>query len=583
MRSAIVFITSFAALLSGAAIVSAQSSPPAGVTIPSNPPIDQTIPTPSQTPTPPSVTPIPTSPLILEAPTPSPKPSVPSGEELDIKFDIKKVEVTGNTIFQREIDALIKEYEGEKGKQATFETLLELRAEITRLYNDPEEPNNPQKGYITSGAFLLNNQALDQGIVRIQVVEGFLEQIEIGGLTRLQERYVRSRLERATQKPLKRQRLEEALQLLQLDPLIAQVNAELTAGSAPGRNRLRVTLQEAPPFHASVAIANDQSPSIGSLAGSLFVSHDNVIGLGDRLAANYSTTGSLNLYNLSYAVPFNALNGTASISYGNNSSKIIEEPFQDLGIRSKTRTLSLSVRQPLQRSPSSEFALGLALDLRRSQTFILDDIPFSFSEGPDEGESKVTVIRFSQDWTKRSGTRILAVRSQFSLGINAFGATVNDLGTDGRFFAWLGQFQLVQQLSPRVVLIGKVAAQLTPDSLLSLERFSLGGVDTVRGYRQNELVSDNGVVGSLELRFPLTKNPNILQLTPFVEVGSAWNNRGSNPSPQTIASLGVGLRWLVSPGLDVRVDYGIPLVSIDNAGNSLQDNGIYFSVRYQLF
>ena len=575
MRTAIVSITSLAALLSGAAISVAQSPPPPGINIPSNPPINQTIPTPSQSPTLPPVAPTPTPPRILNTPSTEPKPSVPSGEDLNITFDIKQVEVTGNTVFQREIDALIKEYEGEKGKQATFETLLELRAAITQLYaND---------GYLTSGAFLLNNQALDQGIVRIQVVEGSLEQIEIGGLTHLQDRYVRSRLERATQPPLQRKRLEEALQLLQLDPLIAQVNAELTAGSTPGRNRLRITLQEAPPFHASVAIANDQSPSIGSLAGSLFVSHDNVIGLGDRLAANYSTTGSLNLYNLSYAVPFNALNGTASISYGNNSSKIIEEPFQDLGIRSKTRTLSLSVRQPLQRSPSSEFALGLALDLRRSQTFILDDIPFSFSEGPDEGESKVTVIRFSQDWTKRSGTSILAVRSQFSLGINTFGATVNDLGTDGRFFAWLGQFQLVQQLSPRVVLIGKVAAQLTPDSLLSLERFSLGGVDTVRGYRQNELVSDNGVVGSLELRFPLTKNPTILQLTPFVEVGSAWNNRGSNPSPQTIASLGVGLRWLVSPGLDVRVDYGIPLVSIDNAGNSLQDNGIYFSVRYQLF
>ena len=577
MRRTIAPITSFAVLLGGTAISAAQSAPPAGVTIPSNPPIEQTIPTPSQSPNLPPVAPTPTPSPSLETPAPStsPEPSAPGGENLDTTFDIKKVEVTGNTIFQREIAALVKEYEGEKGRQATFETLLELRAAITQLY--------AQNGYITSGAFLLNNQALDQGIVRIQVVEGSLEQIEIDGLTHLQERYVRSRLERATQPPLQRQRLEEALQLLQLDPLIAQVNAELTAGSTPGRNRLRVTLQEAPPFHASVAIANDQSPSIGSIAGSIFASHDDLLGLGDRLTATYSRTEALNLYNFSYTVPFNALNGTASISYGNNTSEIIEDPFQDLGIRSKTRTLSLSVRQPLQRSPNSEFALGLAFDLRRSQTFILDNMPFSFSEGPDNGESKVAVIRFVQDWTKRSSSRVLAVRSQFSLGINAFGATVNDLGTDGRFFAWLGQFQLVQQLSPRVVLIGKVAAQLTPDALLSLERFSLGGVDTVRGYRQNELVSDNGVVGSLELRFPLTKNPNILQLTPFVEVGSAWNNRGSNPSPQTIASLGVGLRWLVRPGLDVRVDYGMPLVSIDNAGNSLQDNGIYFSVRYQLF
>ena len=36
------------------------------------------------------------------------------------------------------------------------------------------------------------------------------------------------------------------------------------------------------------------------------------------------------------------------------------------------------------------------------------------------------------------------------------------------------------------------------------EKFSLGGVNSVRGYRENELVSDNGVIGSMELRIPLS-------------------------------------------------------------------------------
>lgn len=570
MRRTLVVITSLAVLLSKAPIVAAQSPPPSGVIVPSTPPVDQTIPTPSQSPNLPSIAPNPTpSPNLETFPTPALcEPPVSSDEGVVIK----KIAIVGNpTVLQREIAERVKKCEG---KKVTFEDLLNLRASITQLYI--------RNGYITSGAFL-QNQPSDQGIVQIQVVEGTLEQIEINGLTHLRDRYVRSRLERSTQTPLNRQRLEEALQLLQLDPLIAQVNAELTAGTGPGRNRLRVTLQEASPWHVGFAIANDQPPSVGSIAGSVFASNDNLLGFGDRFTANYGKTEALDLYSFSYTMPFNALNGTASISYGNNSSEIIEEPFQDLGIRSKTRTLSFNVRQPVQRSPSSEFALSLGLDLRRSQTFILNDIPFSFSEGPDNGESKVSVLRFAQDWTNRSATRVLAARSQFSLGLNAFDATVNDLGTDARFFAWLGQFQWVQQLSPRIVLISRVAAQLTPDSLLSLERFSLGGIDTVRGYRQNQLVSDNGVVGSLELRFPLTKNPNLLQLTPFIEVGSAWNNRGANPDPQTIASLGLGVRWLVSPGLEARVDYGIPLMSVDNSGNSAQDKGLYFSLRYKPF
>ncbi len=55
------------------------------------------------------------------------------------------------------------------------------------------------------------------------------------------------------------------------------------------------------------------------------------------------------------------------------------------------------------------------------------------------------------------------------------------------------------------------------------------------------------------------------------------------PDPATIASLGLGLRWLITPDLSLRLDYGIPLVGVDNRGDSLQDNGIHFSVRYQSF
>jgi hemolysin activation/secretion protein len=131
--------------------------------------------------------------------------------------------------------------------------------------------------------------------------------------------------------------------------------------------------------------------------------------------------------------------------------------------------------------------------------------------------------------------------------------------------------------------VARIDAQLTPDSLLSLERFSIGGFDTVRGYRQNQLVSDNGILGSVEVRIPLTSNPRVLQLAPFFEIGTAWNNRDVDPNPATIAGLGLGLRWLITPDLSLRLDYGIPLILVSERGNSLQENGLYFSVRYQPF
>jgi hemolysin activation/secretion protein len=134
-----------------------------------------------------------------------------------------------------------------------------------------------------------------------------------------------------------------------------------------------------------------------------------------------------------------------------------------------------------------------------------------------------------------------------------------------------------------VLLITRVGGQFTADSLLSLEKFSLGGVNTVRGYQENQLVTDSGVLGTVELRIPVTENPNTLQLNPFIEFGTGWNNDEPDPEESTIASVGLGVRWAVTEGLVLNVDYGVPLIDVDNDGDSLQENGFHVSLRYQPF
>jgi hemolysin activation/secretion protein len=96
-------------------------------------------------------------------------------------------------------------------------------------------------------------------------------------------------------------------------------------------------------------------------------------------------------------------------------------------------------------------------------------------------------------------------------------------------------------------------------------------------------VTDNGVADSVELRFSPISNYSAFQLAPFADVGAAWNNRSPNPNPNTLASLGLGLIWQPSRDLSMRLDYGIPLVDARQRGNTLQDSGLYFSLRYQLF
>ncbi|MEL6164136.1 MAG: ShlB/FhaC/HecB family hemolysin secretion/activation protein, partial [Cyanobacteria bacterium J06628_3] len=481
--------------------VFAQSAPPEGIKIPQNAPrrVEESIPQPS--PNLPVTPPTETVPILPSSPRENlPDTTFPSGQS----FFVKEIQIKGNSVLEDEINQLKQPLENQK---ISFEQLLQLRSRITQLY--------VKNGYISSGAFIPNNQNVAEGIVQIQVVEGELEGINITGLERLRKSYVRSRIQRLAGKPLNQNRLEQALQLLQIDPVIERVNAELTAGTVPGNNILQLQITEADAFHAGVTFANNQSPSVGSEQASVFVAHDNLLGFADEFSAEYGITEGLDVYSLNYSIPFNSLDGTVGVRFSNSDSRIIEEEFNDLDIRSETETFSLNLRQPLVYTPDNEITLGLALDLRRSQTFILDDIPFSFTEGPEEGESKLSVIRFSQDWLRRNANSVLAVRSQFSVGIDAFDSTVNDSGTDGRFVAWVGQFQWVQRLSPRILMLAKVNTQLTGDSLLSAEKISIGGVDTVRGYRQNKVVTDSGIVGGIEARIPLSSQVETLQLIPF--------------------------------------------------------------------
>ena len=87
---------------------------------------------------------------------------------------------------------------------------------------------------------------------------------------------------------------------------------------------------------------------------------------------------------------------------------------------------------------------------------------------------------------------------------------------------------------------------------------------------------------STELRLPILKtsrNNGVLQVTPFIDLGTGWNNGENDPNPNTLVGAGLGLLWQQG-NFAARIDYGIPLVSIDTDKSTLQDNGIYFSLRY---
>ncbi|WP_333415940.1 ShlB/FhaC/HecB family hemolysin secretion/activation protein [Microcoleus sp. MOSTC5] len=248
----------------------------------------------------------------------------------------------------------------------------------------------------------------------------------------------------------------------------------------------------------------------------------------------------------------------------------------------------MTYRQPIVQNPRRQIAIGIAAGRRESDTSLLGE-DFPLSPGADDpARSRVLALRLFQDFTQRGEKDVLAVRSQFSLGVRAFGATVSSSGPDSEFLAWRGQLQYVRLLTPETLLVVRSQVQLAGGELLPIEQFGLGGSDTVRGYRQDALLADSGIFASAELRYPILRTGDkqgVLQVTPFVDLGNVWTNSGARATLEanTLLSVGLGLRWQYRERWNARGGWGIPLIGIKSSQRSLQERGLYFSVEFKPF
>lgn len=508
-------------------------------------------------------------------PTPTPSESIPG--KLPETIIVERFEVIGSTVFSPEELALV--LAKFTNRPISLTEVFQARTAITELYI--------KKGYITSGAYI-PAQTMQSGVVTIQVVEGKLEDIQVTGTRRLKRNYIRSRLAIATEPPLNRERLLKALQLLQLNPLIQNLSAELTAGTRPATSILQIQIQEAKSFSSQIVLDNRRSPSVGNFRRRLQVNQANLLGFGDGLSLAYTNTDGSNAFDANYTFPLNSRNGTLSFYYGTTSSEIIERPFNFLDIQSASRYYELTFRQPVIQTPTQEFALGFTASRRESEASYnpgeIGRIGFPSIGADDEGRTRVSALRFFQEWTARNSREVIAARSQFNIGLGALGATINSNPPDSRFFSWQGQAQWVRLLAPDTVLLLRADMQLASTALLPLEQIGLGGLDSVRGYRQDFLLTDNGAFASAEVQVPILRVREIdgvLQIIPFVDFGVGWNSSDKdNPNPNTLASAGLGLRWSQSDRFTARLDWGIPLISVDSRERTWQENGLYFSIQY---
>jgi len=498
---------------------------------------------------------------------------------------VREFRFEGNTRFSgRELARIVAPY---TGRELSAEELEDARRDVTLYY--------VTRGYINSGAVLPEQDAKD-GIVLMRIIEGRLTDINLTGNRWLRRGYVVDRLQEHVRLPLNVDEIRDGLQLLRDNPNIQQVNAELHPGPSPGESYLNVRLREQQPFRAGVQVDNERPPSVGSEEVLLLASDRNLTGHSDPLdltcgiaeggMGRWKASGLDNV-GASYAIPLTSRDTTLRV-YGNrNDFAIIEAAFvtNSVNVTSESYRAGASLRQPLYQTSQQELAVGLTFERRYSETFI-NGMPASISPGDVNGREQISALRFYQEWMGRDQEQVLGLRSTMSWGVPLFSITDNT-NRDARFFAWQGQSQYVRRLfgTPNQLIL-RLQGQWTSDKLLSLEQFSVGGAETVRGYRENELLFDRGLQGTAELRLPVLLNgrgESVIQLAPFFDFGGGSLVGESAPHPETISSAGIGLLLTPNKHVNAQLYWGHPFANLNNGNNDPQDLGLHFKVSVEMF
>ena len=515
------------------------------------------------------------------------------------RLSVSGFRFAGNTVFSD--DALATVTAPWIRPDIATEDLLAARNALTSFYI--------VHGYVNSGATVPDQEVLG-GVVRIQITEGTLDRIDVqyveadgrlaenGG--RFRESYFRNRLALDGDAPLRVDRMENRLRMLQQDRRVTRLDASLRPGNLPGRADLLLQVQEARPYQLAVEFSNHQAPSIGGQRGRVTLAHENLLGRGDIVSGSFSRTGGFHDISAAYQFPLTARDLSIGVEFRDNDSVVIEEPFDTIDIESRSRTFAAFVTRPFGRTPEGGWEIGVRAAVRASHTFLLGR-GFTFSEGAVNGRARVTALRVLLDWTRRDRRQVLNLRSRFSVGLPLLGATTHDLLpeagafadgrrelADGRYVVWLGQFQWARRLNllgAQTETVARVDAQLASDPLLSIEQLAIGGNASVRGYRENQLVRDSGVVGSVEVRFPVIRAADgraRLQVGPLFDIAAGWNTERPTPDPGHLVSLGVAVLANLGRGISARAAFAHGFTEVATSGD-LQDRGLHFAVTFSPF
>jgi len=511
------------------------------------------------------------APVIVDTPT-----SALSEERTGVSFTLSGIEVEGNTVFTQEDLAPL--YQPRIGEKVTLGDVHAIANAISAHYRNA--------GYVLSRA-VVPPQRVKGGTVRIQVVEGYIDQVSFEGGDTLDDKLLAGYASNITaEKPVTNETLERYLLLI--DDLTGVKARGVLSPSASnvGASQLTVSLDYTP-VDGEVSVNNRGSRFLGPIQIGAMAGMNSLLGLSERIQLRSIVSGDLDelrYYEASYQQPVGALGTTLRglVSYTDTNPGASLEP---LDIEGKSINMTLGARHPFVRSRRENLFGNVGFRYRNSESVLG---LFSAELYDDHVRSLYTGVNYD---TIDSWDGINRIDGEITQGLdildgNDAGDFLSRANGDNTFTKIEMQYSRLQPLSANISAYLGLSGQYGFDPLLASEEFGIGSEPFGSAYDPAEITGDSGFAGRLELRYSDALPDSwidIWQVYGFYDGGKVYNRSAiaGEKSDESLTSAGVGARLSLTNNVSATVELAAPLThKVVAEGSDGDDMRGFFSLTY---
>ncbi len=506
---------------------------------------------------------------------------LPPEEAGKVRFTLKQLSITGNTAFNAtELEGLASEY---LGKEISLLEVYRLRDTITKKYGDA--------GFGLSKAIVPQQRIQAEGIVQLQIIEGFIDEVIIEGATTDQQDYLAHAAEQIkAEKPLNVKTLERYL-LLANDRFAIKVTSTMKQSEkTPAASTLILKVESAPLIDGGASLDNRGTLAVGRTQFNGDLSLNGLLGRASKTTLGYATVeqvSELRYWSLNHTEIVTNEGSSLAFGYTNSHSKPGTELLRRLDQQSKSEGWSVKAAHPFIRTRQENLSARIKYDQQDTESETLNTTT---------SLDRIRSIRLGLSYDNADGyDGVNQALVEYSFGLQGLGAGDNNSPlksrVDGKYNYQkltlnLSRSQELSYLSPvlsqfsvNVALMG----QYSNDGLLSTEECGIGGSQFGRAYDFSEILGDKCMAGSLELRYALNTQGSPLQYTQlytFYDGGKTSNQNPLNASDnrtKSLSSAGLGVRFGIWKFLSGSLEVAKPLTrDVANEGN--QDARVFASI-----